>query len=253
MLWTIFTPLVYYIVNKLKLIKRDIKRNLIIIIFSGIAISLVHRFISVFITFSIRHIDGQLERSILKSIEAARFGILGGSFDSFFVYGLIVSVIVSIIYYNRHRQSELAKSQLETKLAEAKIELLKSQLQPHFLFNTLNAVSTLMHKDVNLAEKVLTKLSDLLRISLEGIGKNKINLKDELDFLRKYLEIQKIRFENKINIIFDIDNSLLDTIVPAFILQPIVENSIKYCVEPSIEAQTIIISARNGDQMLARA
>ncbi len=248
MLWAFFTPIVYRIVNGLTLSKKHLAKNIRILLFSGIGISLVHRALSIFVTFVIRDLDGELDRGILEALQSARFAILGGSFDSLFVYGLIVSVIVSIIYYRRHRESELLKSQLETKLAEARVELLKSQLQPHFLFNTLNAVTTLMHRDVNLAEKVLARLSDLLRISLDGLGKKSVTLKDELEFLEKYLEIQKIRYEGKIDVEFNVDKTLLDTMLPAFILQPIVENAVKYGVEAETQKQSIQIAAQQHNQ-----
>ena len=155
MLWSFFTPVIYNLVNKLELVKKKQVKNIVIILSAGIIISLLHRFFSVYITFLIRQLNGQLKNSIPESLKMAKFAILGGSFDSFLIYGLIVAIIVSTVYYKRHRQGQLLKSQLETKLAEAKLQLLKSQLQPHFLFNTLNAVATLMQRDINSAEKVL--------------------------------------------------------------------------------------------------
>lgn len=251
LLWAFFTPIIYKIVNSLRFKKEFIIKSILILSISGIVISFVHRFLSIFATFFIRDLYGTLNVELTQALLNARFAIIGGSFDSVFTYLLILAVVLGLVYYKRLRETERLSSQLETKLAEAKLDSLKSQLHPHFLFNTLHAISTLMHRDVEMAEKTLTRLSDLLRLSIGHLDQQKITLKEELEFLEKYLEIQKVRFQDKLNVNFNIGAELYDVVVPSFLLQPVVENSIKYAVEPSSENESIIISAEQNETKLA--
>jgi len=132
---------------------------------------------------------------------------------------------------------------LEAKLAQAELDALKMQLQPHFLFNTLNAISVLVHKDPESADEMITRLSDLLRHTLDKFGQKKVTLKDEIDFIESYLDIQKIRYKDRLIVEMDIAPDTIDFEVPALILQPVIENSIKYGVEPT--SQQILISIKS--------
>ncbi len=251
LLWAFFTPIIYKTVNGLKFKKEFFTKSILLLSVSGIIISVIHRFLSIFITFFIRDVYGALNVELTQALLNARFAIIGGSFDSLFTYLLILAVVLGLVYYKRLRETERISSQLETKLAEAKLDSLKSQLHPHFLFNTLHAISTLMHRDVEMAEKTLTRLSDLLRLSIDHLDQQKIKLKEEIEFLQKYLEIQKVRFQDKLEVKFNIKSEMYDVVVPSFILQPVVENSIKYAVEPSSEIEKIIVSAEQNDGKLA--
>ena len=250
LLWAIFTPVIYSVTNKFTFTKKSLLKNITVLIFSGFLISILHRFLSVFIAFYARDIYGKLNIPLYEALLNARFAVIGGILDSLFTYLLILAVVIGLIYYKRLRESENIASQLKTKLAEAKLDSLKAQLHPHFLFNTLNAITTLMHKDIKLAEKTLIYLSDLLRLSLEHIEQQKIKLKDEIEFLEKYLEIQQLRFQDKLKTKINVDPKLYDIIIPSFILQPVVENSIKYAVELSSAEEKIVIDAQLKDNDL---
>lgn len=251
LLWAIFTPFVYFVAERINFKKKFLVKNIFVLSLLGIAVSIIHRFTAILLTFYIRDLFGTLKKPIFEAVFEARFAIIGGGFDSLFTYMLILSVIFVMFYFNRLKDNEKFTSQLETKLAEAKLDSLKSQLHPHFLFNTLHAISTLMHKDIDLAERTLVKLSDLLRISLDHLDKQKIPLKDEIEFLLKYLEIQQIRFQDKLKIEVDIESNLYNFLVPSFLLQPIVENSIKYAIEPSSIIEDIKIRAEQaGDYIV---
>lgn len=108
--------------------------------------------------------------------------------------------LVGAQYYRRYRERELTASQLEARLAQTRLQVLKFQLQPHFLFNTLNTISELVYKDQESAEQMITNLSDLLRLSLEKLEVQEVSLQQELDFLNKYVEIEQIRFHDRLKI-----------------------------------------------------
>lgn len=143
-------------------------------------------------------------------------------------YVPIVLIAHAAAYYRRFRERELRTSQLEAQLAKARLQALKSQLQPHFLFNTLHSISALMLTDVPAADRMMTRLSDLLRMSFEDIGTQVTTLSRELEFVTVYLEIERIRFEDRLKIIFDIAPDTLDAEVPHLLLQPLVENAVRH-------------------------
>src|SRR5918993_4754638 len=142
------------------------------------------------------------------------------------------------------RPRELNAAQLETRLVEARLHTLQRQLQPHFLFNTLNTISALMHRNVDAADNMIARLSDLLRISLHNVGIQEVTLKEELDFLSKYLEIEQTRFRDRLTVVFDVQPGTLDALVPNLVLQPLVENAIKHGIGPRPSPGTITIRAR---------
>ena len=165
-------------------------------------------------------------------------------------YWAILGVGLTIDYYRKFRERELRASQLETRLAEAQLQVLKMQLHPHFLFNTLHAISTLMHRDVDAAERMLTRLSDLLRHSLESVGVQEVSLKQELEFLDRYVEIEKVRFGDRLAVEVNVDAELLDARVPNLILQPLVENAIRHGIGSRAAGGRIEIEARRDNGML---
>lgn len=140
----------------------------------------------------------------------------------------VVLIAHAVMYHRRFRERESQALQLETQLAKARLETLKSQLQPHFLFNTMHSISSLMLTDVPAADRMMTRLSDLLRMSLEKGGVQITPLSCELDFVNGYLEIEKIRFEDRLKVSVEIAPDALDAQVPHLILQPLVENAVKH-------------------------
>jgi two-component system, LytTR family, sensor kinase len=145
---------------------------------------------------------------------------------------LLFSVAASTIYfvdsYRDARSRQLATADLEARLAEAQLQNLRLQLQPHFLFNALNTISSVMHEDVSRADTMLAQLSDLLRRTLQLGHSQEIPLKDELSLLRLYIAIMEERFGGELNVGFEVDPDLSEVLVPQLILQPLVENSIRY-------------------------
>jgi len=144
---------------------------------------------------------------------------------------------VAIVYWLLVAGTYLADSlghtsRLEAQLADARLAALQAQLHPHFLFNTLHAVSSLIHEDPDAAEDMLTALSDLLRTTLGRGNQREVPLRDEIDFLERYLEIQKVRLGDRLHVTLDIPAGAADVLVPSFAIQPLVENSIRHAIAP---------------------
>jgi len=165
-------------------------------------------------------------------------------------YWAVVGVGHGIQYYRRYRERELKASQLEARLAEARLDALRTQLQPHFLFNTLHAISTLMHRDVEAAERMLARLSDLLRMTLDSSGEQEVCLKREMEFLGRYLEIEQTRFADRLSVELRIAPEALDARVPSLLLQPLVENAVRHGIAPRAGPGRIEIHASLADQRL---
>jgi two-component system LytT family sensor kinase len=139
-------------------------------------------------------------------------------------------------------------AQVERQFAEARLLALKAQLQPHFLFNALNTVSVLMREDVDAADEVLVRLSALLRKTLDSSAKHEVPLREELELVDAYLEIERVRFSDRFAYRIDVPDDLLDALVPPLILQPLVENAVRHGIARRIAAGRIEIAAkrRNG-------
>jgi LytS/YehU family sensor histidine kinase len=141
------------------------------------------------------------------------------------------------------RIRELTASRLESKLATAQLEVLRMQLQPHFLFNTLHAISALMYRNVEGADRMVARLSDFLRLSLDTAGMQEVPLKREMEFLDKYLDIEQVRFGDRLQVSRAIDPETLDRLVPNLVLQPLVENAVRHGIAPRASGGRIDISA----------
>jgi two-component sensor histidine kinase len=165
-------------------------------------------------------------------------------------YWTIVGVGTAMRYMHEARVRELSAAQLETRLVEARLHTLQRQMQPHFLFNTLNTISALMHRDVDAADAMIARLSDLLRMSLQRVGVQEVPLKEELDFLSKYLEIEQTRFRDRLTVVFDVQADTLHALVPNLLLQPLVENAIKHGIGPRPTPGQITVRARRNGALL---
>ena len=166
------------------------------------------------------------------------------------IYWVIVSVTHAVGYYRQYREREVQTAELEKNLTQAKLQTLQMQLNPHFLFNTLHAISALMHKDVEAADRMMTRLSELLRTTLESDQAQEIPLRQELSFLERYLEIEQTRFGSRLKVQMDIAPETSDALVPNLLLQPIVENAIQHGIEPRAKGGQVAISARRVNDEL---
>jgi two-component system, LytTR family, sensor kinase len=169
---------------------------------------------------------------------------------SLMVYAVIVGVSHALAYYHEAQERKLKSAQLETHLVEARLKTLEAELHPHFLFNTLHAISTLVHRDPESADRMISRLSDLLRITFDRSGEPKVSLKEEMEFLGKYLDIEQTRFQDRLTVHVNVDPEALDGEVPRMILQPLVENAIKHGIAGRRGGDNVQITAgREGDRL----
>jgi signal transduction histidine kinase len=173
--------------------------------------------------------------------------IIFNSSENYGVYGLILVFSHASSYYRRYREGELRAVQLQAQLSQAQLQALKMQLHPHFLFNTLHSISALVHKDPEAADRMIARLGDFLRLTLENSGTQEVTLQKELEFLQCYLEIERIRFQDRLTTRMEIDSRSLDSRVPNLILQPIVENALRHGIAPRSTPGRIEISAKRSN------
>jgi signal transduction histidine kinase len=165
-------------------------------------------------------------------------------------YWAVVGLSHALDFHRESQDREVTAVQLQARLAEAQLEALQRQLHPHFLFNTLNTISALMHRNIDAADAMLERLSDLLRLTLDRIGLQQVRLKDELDFIEKYLDIERARFGDRLQVHVDVPATLLHALVPTLLLQPLVENAVRHGIAPKVGGGRLDIVARqDGDRL----
>jgi two-component system LytT family sensor kinase len=170
--------------------------------------------------------------------------------NNIFFYWAVLAVAHVLNYYRQLRERDLRSSQLEAKLAQTQLQILKMQLHPHFLFNTLNAISALIHQDVELADNMIARLGDLLRTSLENANQQEVPFRQELDFIQPYLDIEKARLGARLTVDLQIDPAVMDARVPNLILQPLVENAIRHGIAVRPGPGRLHIQARREDGLV---
>lgn len=166
------------------------------------------------------------------------------------IYGAIIVLLHAVTFYREARERERRALELENRLTEARLMALQMQLNPHFLFNALNGIATLMHRDVNTADRMLVRLAELLRLTLEKTGTQETELRHEIAVLERYLDIERLRFGERLSLSIKVDNDVGNARVPTLILQPLVENSIKHGLAGRAGKGIIQIEARRNGDML---
>ncbi|MEM8960629.1 MAG: histidine kinase [Acidobacteriota bacterium] len=249
-LWGLFLPPIWYLVRRFPLERRNWTSRVVLYIAFGLLISAVYGFLDL------------LKAEIIESVVLGRFAIqlrpigdlatylLNGIELSLIIYFTIVLALYASSYYRKYFEGEVAASRLEAQLVRSQLDVLKMQLHPHFLFNTLNAISALMHRDVDAADRMIALLSDLLRRSLEKDDRHEVPLRDELELLDHYLQIERIRFRDRLQVMMDIDPECLDAHVPKLILQPLVENAIRHGIAMASAAGRIAVVAERRGRMI---
>jgi two-component system, LytTR family, sensor kinase len=241
-LWGAFSPLILLLGRRCKIELRPLRlRNLLLQIVAIDLIAALHQTTHLTVLWSIT--------PRLKP----RFGSIGAYFHTYFGFGFYVDVLIAVLilvavhallYYRSFRASEMEQAALKTQLAQAQLRALKMQIHPHFLFNTLHSISSLTLEDPAKANKMIALLGDFLRVTLDSTEQQQVTLAEEAEFLRGYLEIEQVRFGDRLQVDFKIEPATLSVPVPHLILQPIVENAIQYAITPRSSPGRISIEAR---------
>jgi signal transduction histidine kinase len=245
-IWGAFSPLVLSLARLFHLSRESWAQDLRVHLPACVILALSHPLLLAAVT----QFFGQVSNPSVTFFERFQGAFAIKFHWNLVTYWVIVGVSLALDYYRKYRERELAAAQLEARLAQAQLEALKMQLHPHFLFNTLHAISALMYSDLAAADRMLARLSELLRLTLRNIGAQEVTLKQELEFLEHYLEIEQARFADRLTVQMEIDPATLDAQVPNLLLQPLVENAIRYGIAPREEAGRIEIHARRTNGML---
>lgn len=242
--WFGVTPLILYVAKWLPFQRQHPIRSVLV---HSLAAALIFSLNSVIYVPMYRLVvgPGAAPKPLLEAIQHV---ILTELHLGLVVYWIIFGITQGLDYYLRYRAGELHAANLETRLVQAQLNTLRMQLHPHFLFNTLNSISVLMRKDIEAADRMLLQLSSLLRVTLAGHTAHEIKLRQELEILERYLEIEKIRFQDRLTVQMQIDPAALDALVPQLLFQPLVENAIRHGIAETETGGVIEIRAerRNG-------
>jgi len=240
-LWALATPLVLWLARRFCIDRTNwLRRTALHFLFS---LALVSTLLGLhFVSFMI------LLGRVGNITPFRVFGFIYNNLDRWLlVYGFILLLSHAFNYYNSYRKGELKASELRTQLVQSQLEALKMQIQPHFLFNTLHSISALLSKDTDGARKMISRLGDFLRLTLENSGSMEVTLQQEIEFLHGYLEIERIRFQDRLTTEIYVDPEVLNVRVPNLILQPIVENAMRHAsVNATSGRVEITAAAHNG-------
>jgi hypothetical protein len=244
-IWAAFTPLVLSISRRFPVEKGRLLRSVPMHAVSALVVAVLTKTIwdftaQPFVAPAQVPVDlTTFTKSVMRALD---FGILH--------YLILLICHHALEYYRRYEDGRLRASQLEAKLARAQLQALKMQLHPHFLFNTLHSITELVHADPKRAENMIVRLSDFLRLTLDHVGVPEVPLAEEIEFLRRYLEIEQMRFENRLTVEWEIDSALLAVRVPNLILQPIVENALKHGISQISGQGVLKIACRREAERL---
>lgn len=239
LIWVLFIPLIFRLSRRFPLDRRNWRFGLLIFLPLGVLLAVARTAFPalVYIVFD----DGS---EVLRQWFPERFYYLvTDSLIAFVFYAFVLAFGQATNYYKQFREEELRRSRLESQLSKAQLDALKMQLQPHFLFNALNSISALQMENVEAAQEMTAQLGDFLRMTLENVGTQEVTLRREIEFLECYLDIEKVRFGQRLTTNIEIAPEVLNCRVPNLILQPLVENAIRHGIAPNAALGQINICA----------
>ncbi len=243
-LWALFTPLIVYLGDKRPLVAPFSLRNAIF----HCAVAVVLAFVSQCLVVLELCRQDPVRYPVPNA--AALFRTAFIMTDYGLTYWVVLLIQQSLRSLNQRNAAQLRASELQSQLAGAQLQALKMQLHPHFLFNALNSVSELIHQNPEIADRMLALISDLLRTFLQASETQEVRLEDEIGVLERYIEIQKIRFEDRVHFRIEIPPSARDAMVPSLILQPIMENAVLHGIAHREKNGLIEIAARRENGSL---
>lgn len=246
--WGIFTPLIFVLAKRLPIDPRGIRwRNVVSNLLAGLIVSFLYSMI--FVTFGGFSERGSGDVPATFTLTVQRF-LVPALYTFFSLFTPTFFTIQALLFYRNYKEEAAKNAELQRELSSAQLNALKMQLQPHFLFNSLHSISSLILLDPKRANEMVALLGDFLRQTLEHSNDQLVPLSEELEFLRCYLRIEETRFEDRLKVEFDIGDDLLGAAVPHLIMQPIVENAVKHGIAPFEITGFIRISARHHGNKL---
>jgi two-component system, LytTR family, sensor kinase len=244
--WAVITPVIMAFDYRLPFSGKELGKRVL----AHLGVSLILTEVYFYIFTLMRALMGVATWSSLHPSQLVKPEMLGWQLWSWVIYWGIVGGIQAYRYYGRYMSSELRLERLEHSFAEARLNSLRMQLDPHFLFNALNTISSHVERDPKLTRRMIEHLGDLLRLSLESKDKQEVPLAEEMAFLEHYLAIQKIRFGDQLRFETQIDAEVRFALVPAFFIQPLVENAIRHGISRRASGGTVTVKATPADGRL---
>ena len=238
--WALLTPLIFRIARRFPLRRGRLGRSLAAHLVAGCLVSAL----VVTLNWIIADIEMERVQQFLTF-----FGLI--FHENLQWYAAVVGISVALDYYRGYRERELRASQLETQLAQARLEALRTQIQPHFLFNTLNTVSEVMRRDVRTADGMMQQLGMLLRLTFDRPSTDTVPLAEEMELLRAYVSLQQARFRDRLTVVVCVEPEVARAEVPNFILQPLVENAIMHGIARSRRPGRVEIRLRRRGSRLS--
>jgi len=239
-IWGLLTPAIVLFDRRLPIPERELGRRLAAHILASIVFTEIY-----FCMFTtMRALMGVAPWSSLRISQLFTPAVIGWQIWCWLIYWIILGGIQAYQYYQRYIASELRLERLEHSFSEARLNALRMQLDPHFLFNALNTISSHVERDPKLTRRMIEHLGDLLRMSLESKDRQEVPLAEELAFLEHYLEIQKIRFGDQLRVVMDVAPEVKYAAVPSMFIQPLVENAIRHGISRRASGGTIVVRAK---------
>ena len=244
--WGLLAPLIVSVDLRLPFSQKQIVRR----IAAHLLLAPIFTAAYIYLEAAMMLVLGWVRWSFLLNANLLPNALRGMFLWSVLVYCLIVGVFQAKLYYQRYLSGELRMERLERSFSEARLNALRMQLDPHFLFNALNTISSQLERDPRLARQMIEHLGDLLRLSLENKDKQEVLLAEEMAFLDHYLAIQRIRFGDRLRFETQIDTEVRFALVPCLVVQPLVENAIRHGISSRASGGTVVVSARRIDDQL---
>jgi two-component system, LytTR family, sensor kinase len=243
--WGLMAPLIVWVDRAMPFTGRDFRRRALAHIPCSVIVTTVY----VYLCFLLRAMIGDIPWIRLKPGAMLKAGP-GWLTWSLVIYWMIVGGLQAYRYYERYLSSELRLERMEKSYGQARLNALRMQLDPHFLFNALNTISSHVERDPRLTRSMIEHLGDLLRLSLENRDRQEVPLAEELAFLDHYLEIQKIRFGDQLTVDIDVNAEVRYASVPSLFLQPLVENAIRHGISRRVSGGAVTVTAKAVGQNL---
>lgn len=247
--WGVLVPIVYYFTQKYPLIELSQRKVALKAILASVVIAFSHEILTNILWLAPLHLLG-VEKVTSETINYVIGSLPSAIISRLIEYWILFFIFAALSYYKKYKNKQVELAKLENQLSSAELNALRLQLHPHFLFNTLNTISSLMEINIKDAQKIVSKLGILLRTLLDKERQNFTPLSEELNFIKSYLDIEQVRFHDRLNIIYDIAEDTLEVQVPALILQPLVENAIKHGFARQIGAGVITVIAHKSEDVI---